>query len=320
MIEIINPGWPSLIVDGGRFGKASVGVPPSSALDGYACRALQHLTGQVADAPFLEVMGATFALKFHRAMTFAVTGARVSATLGDRSIRPWASASAEAGDVLRVRDVVEGLRYYIGFSSTLDIERVIGSFTTNLECRFGGYQGRVLKAGDRLTFKETRRAQRCAVPENAIPPMHPPHRLRVVAGPEASFFTDASRDRFMGRDTRAVFDVSAQTNRTGIRLEGETLAFRPGAQRSIVSEGILPGSIQIPGDGQPIIMLHERTIGGYARIALVVKADHDRLAHLKPGDPVLFEEIGLDEALKLWEDKCNRLDSLDQSIINLPAA
>lgn len=317
MIEIINPGWPSLIVDGGRFGKASVGVPSSSALDRYACRALQRLTGHTAEAPAIEVMGATFALRFHRAMTFAIAGARVRAVLDDRSVRPWASVQAAAGSLLRIRDVAEGLRYYIGFSGTMDLASVIGSFTTNMECRFGGYQGRILKAGDRLSFKEIQEVEKGAVPESAIPPMHPPHRLRVVAGPEISFFTEASTDRFMGRENHIVYDVSAQTNRTGIRLEGEPLDFRRGVERSIVSEGILPGAIQIPGDGRPIIMLHERTIGGYARIALVVKADQDRLAHLKPGDPVLFDQIGIEEARELWEETCHRMDSLDKTIIKI---
>lgn len=314
MIEIINPGWPSLIVDGGRFGEAAVGVPSSSALDRYACRALQRLIGHAADTPVLEVMGAAFALRFHHAMTCAITGARVKATLDDRPVRPWASFRAAPGSLLRIQEVLEGLRYYIGFSGTMDLESVIGSFTTNLECCFGGYQGRILRAGDRLAFTEIRDVERSVVPESAILPMHPPHRLRAVAGPEISFFTDESRNQFMNRDTNVIYDVSAQTNRTGIRLEGEPLCFRQGVERSIISEGILPGTVQIPGDGRPIIMLYERTIGGYARIALVVKADHDRLAHLKPGDPVLFEMIGINEACQLWEAKCRSMDSLDKSI------
>lgn len=314
MIEIINPGWPSLIVDGGRFGEAAVGVPSSSALDHYACKALHGLIGCRMDTPVLEVMGANFTLRFHQAMTFAITGARIKASLDDRPVRPWASVQTAPGSLLRIQEVMEGLRYYIGFSGTMDLERVIGSFTTNLECRFGGYQGRILRAGDRLAFTEIRDAGRSAVPDRAIPAMRPPHRLRVVAGPEMAFFTDESRDRFMNRGAHVVYDVSTQTNRTGIRLEGEPLCFRPGVEKSIISEGILPGTVQIPGDGRPIIMLYERTIGGYARIALVVKADHDRLAHLKPGDPVLFEMIDINEACQLWEAKSRSMDFLNESI------
>jgi antagonist of KipI len=87
--------------------------------------------------------------------------------------------------------------------------------------------------------------------------------------------------------------------------------------KSIISEGILPGTVQIPGDGLPIIMLYERTIGGYARMAMVVKADHDRLAHLKPGDYVLFERVSLEEAEKLWEGKRKSITSLNKTVRRL---
>jgi antagonist of KipI len=317
MIEIINPGWPSLIVDGGRFGEAAVGVPPSSVLDLYASRALQRLTGQGSGAPALEIMGASFALRFHRDMTCAITGARVKATLDDKPVRPWASFRAASGNLLRILEVVEGLRYYIGFSGTIALESVIGSFTTNLECCFGGYHGRVLKAGDRLEFTETNDIQRGVIQESNIPRMRPPHRLRIVAGPEISFFTDESLNMFMGKQAHVLYEVSPQTNRTGIRLEGKPLVFRREVEKSIISEGILPGTVQIPGDGQPIIMLNERTIGGYARIALVVKADHDRLAHFKPGDQVLFDRISLEEAHALWKVEQEKMDSLDGIIRRL---
>jgi antagonist of KipI len=301
MIEIINPGWPSLIVDGGRFGEAAVGVPPSSALDRYACRALQRLTGHAEDTPALEVMGASFALRFHRDMTCAITGARVKATVDDKPVRPWTSFRAAEGSLLRIQEVVEGLRYYIGFSGTIALENVIGSFTT----------------GDRLAFKEIHAVELSAIPENKIPRMHPPHRLRVLAGPEISFFTDESLLKLMDKKDHVIYDVSTQTNRTGIRLEGKPLVFRQGVDRSIISEGILPGTVQIPGDGCPILMLYERTIGGYARVALVANADHDRLAHLKPGDPVLFDRISLEEAHELWEAKEKSIDSLDKIITRL---
>lgn len=313
MIEIINPGWPSLIVDGGRFGEAAVGVPSSSALDLYALRALQRLLGHAADAPAIEVMGASFALRFHCDMTCAITGARVRATIDDRPVRPWTSFQAVPGSLLRIQEATEGLRYYVGFSGTIAVENVIGSFATNIECCFGGYHGRILRARDRLEFTEIKVVQRSAVPEDQIPRMHAPHLLRVLEGPEMNFFTDASLTKFMDREERVIYNVSTQTNRTGIRLEGEPLVFRQDFEKSIISEGILPGAIQIPGDGRPIIMLHERTIGGYARVALVVKADHDRLAHLKPGDPVLFERIGMKEALQLWEAKSRSMGSLDKS-------
>ena len=317
MIEIINPGWQSLIVDDGRYGSAAVGVPPSSALDRYACRALHLLTGHEEDTPALEVMGTPFSIKIHHDIICAITGAKVSATLDGRPVRPWTSFRAAANSLLEVQAVTEGFRYYIGFSGTIVMESVMGSFSTNLGCRFGGYRGRAFMAGDRLELREIRNIGRSAIPENEIPVMHPPHKLRIVEGPELSYFTDESVKKLFDITARSVYDVSAETNRTGIRLEGDPLIFREEMERSIISEGILPGTVQIPGSGLPIIMLHERTIGGYARVALVVKADHDRLAHLKPQDYVLFEMVSLKEAETLWETKWKSITSVNHKIRRL---
>ena len=303
MIEIIHPGTMTCLVDSGRYGHAAVGVPPSAALDAFAYGALNRLLDQDGHAPALEVMGTQFSLRFHRAMTCALTGARVRAYLDDKPLNPWTSIPAAAGSVLKVREVTEGFRYYLGFSGTLTLERVIGSYATNLECRFGGYQGRALFAGDRIAIDGIRDIPRVAIPGSAIPPMKSPHCLRVTAGPEFDYFSEASQKTFAQRESRTVYDVSATINRTGIRLEGQPLTFRDEVDKSIISEGILPGTVQIPGDGLPIIMLYERTIGGYARIARVARADLDRLAHLKPGDYVLFERIEMDEAERLWEDR-----------------
>ena len=317
MIEIIHPGWLSCIVDRGRYGYAAVGIPPSSALDLYAYKALNLLTGHEDDAPVLEVMGAPFSLKFHEEVLCAITGAKVQATLNEQLIKPWTSFRATAGSLLQIKEVMEGFRFYVGFSGIMTLEKIIGSFTTNIECQFGGYQGRTLACGDLLHFSEWKETDRHSLPEREIPVMHSPHRLRVVEGPEIHYFADESVKRFVDRESRIIYDVSSKTNRTGIRLEGPPLSFREEVEKSIISEGILPGTVQIPGDGLPIIMLYERTIGGYARIAMVVKADHDRLAHLKPGDYVLFEMVSLEEAEKLWEGKQKSITSLNKTVRRL---
>ncbi len=314
MIEIIHQGTMTCIVDSGRYGHAAVGVPPSAALDAFAYGALNRLLAQDGHAPALEVIGAQFSLRFHRDMICALTGARVRASLDDKPLNSWTSFLAAAGSVLKVHQVTEGFRYYLGFGGSMVLERVIGRFSTNLECSFGGYQGRGLSVGDRIGIEDIYDIPWGAIPGNAIPKMKSPHRLRVTPGPEYHYFPEASQKIFANRESRKVYDVSATINRTGIRLEGRPLSFRDDVDKSIISEGILPGTVQIPGDGLPIIMLYERTIGGYARIARVVRADLDRLAHLKPGDYVLFELIAMDEAERLWKDWQKRLTSLSQVV------
>ena len=314
MIEILHQGTMTCIVDSGRYGHAAAGVPPSAALDAFAYGALNRLLGQDGHAPALEVIGAQFTLRFHRKMICALTGAIVRASLDDKPLNPWTSFRAEAGNLLKVHEVIEGFRYYLGFAGNMVMERVIGRFSTNLECGFGGYKGRALSGGDWIDIDNIYGVPWGAIPGSVIPSMKSPHRLRITAGPEYNYFPDASQKIFADRANRTVYDVSANINRTGIRLEGQPLVFRDEVEKSIISEGILPGTVQIPGDGLPIIMLYERTIGGYARIARVIRADLDRLAHLKPGDYVLFELIEMAEAERLWKDRQKRLASLRQVV------
>jgi antagonist of KipI len=310
MIEIIHPGIMSIVVDGGRYGYREVGIPTSPALDLYALSVLNHLLGNGGNAPAIEVFGEKFSLRFGGDICCAITGAKVRASLEGRLLPLWMSFEAKAGETLTVDEVSEGFRYYVGFSGTPVLDKAIGSYTTNLECRFGGYRGRALQKGDSIDFAGIRIADVERIPEEFIPHMMPPHSLRVVEGPEINYFTDESLEEFLGGKGRTAFTVSTKLNRTGIRLDGKPLAFRTDAEESIISEGLLPGSIQVPGDGLPIIQLHERTLGGYARPALIAKVDHDLLAHLKPGDPVMFEMIGMEEAERLFDRKIEIVTSI----------
>ncbi len=296
MIEIIHPGILSIFVDCGREGKRGIGIPPSPALDGFALRCLNHLLGNEENSPAIEVFGEKFSLRFNADICGAITGARVNASLQGGKLRSWTTFEAKPGDLLVISKVTEGFRYYVGFSGAPVLEKIIGSYSTNLECRFGGYHGRALRRGDRLEFESINKPGIRRIPEEFIPKMAPPHTLDVLRGPEYDYFTAKSLEEFMAGGTGAMFAVSSKSNRTGIRLEGKCLTFKEGVGDSIISEGLLPGTIQVPGDGMPIIQLHERTIGGYARPAVIAKAERDLLAHLKPGDPVMFRAIGIEEA------------------------
>ncbi|MCX7965427.1 MAG: biotin-dependent carboxyltransferase family protein, partial [Syntrophorhabdaceae bacterium] len=233
-----------------------------------------------------------------------ITGARVEASLDNEICHAWKTFQAKKGSVLRIKSVKEGFRYYIGFSGMMDIEEVMGSFTTNTECAFGGYNGRALKKGDTIQFKGIKDVENKEIDERLIPSLKPPHILRIIEGPEIGFFDENSLKTLFENREKKCYKVSVNSNRIGIRLEGNPLKFKERVEKSIVSEGILPGTIQVPGDGLPLIMLYERTIGGYARLASVIKADLFRLAHLKPGDDVFFEMVTLDEAIKLWQKRC----------------
>lgn len=302
MIEILNPGWLCLAVDRGRFGHAHIGVPPSAALDTYALEVLNYLLGNDPASPALEVMGNDFSVKIGVDAVGAVTGAKVAAFLDEKPVRGWEAFPVPAGSILRIRQTLEGFRYYVGFSGLLGLDNVMGSYTTNLECAFGGLKGRPLVKSDRILLKDPRPSvPALPLPEDLVPPMNHPHLFRITRGPERGYFTGKSLGRLFEKTDASWYTVSSKSNRTGIRLEGEPLVFKKDAERSIISEGIVPGTIQVPGDGHPIVTMYERTIGGYARLGIIAKADLPRLAHLKPKDRVAFEEVSIEEAEGLWE-------------------
>jgi len=298
MIEIVNPGFLCLLVDGGRFGFGGIGVPSSSALDRYAFEIANRLLRNPSDVPVLEVMGKGFAIKAHAEISCVITGARVRAAVNGGPVFPWASFRIPVGGTLTVEEVTEGFRYYVGFSGMPAGEEVLGSRGTNLECRFGGFRGRPLMKGDFLEVKDIRPCSPSSLPDDWVPKMAPPHLLRIVSGPEFLYFRQESREAALSGE-ESEFIVSPRLNRTAIRLEGKPLVFGKEAQKSIVSEGLLPGTIQVPGDGLPMITLYERTIGGYARLGVVASVDRDLLAHLKPGDKVRLRLITLEEAERL---------------------
>ena len=313
-IKVVNPGWLSIIVDEGRSGLAHIGVPRSPALDGLAFAALNVLLENPPGTPAIEVFGTEFSIAFSQSATVAVTGARVAAFMDGATAPPWATFDVKAGSVLRVAQVLEGFRYYVGFAGAMDLPAVMGSRSTNLECMFGGLSGRPLIKGDRIGLAACRRVAAKSVPAQNLPLMAPPHVLRLLDGPEKDLLTQDSIDKFCNIEKNLWYSVSAKSNRTGIRLDGEPMAFTQEETGGIVSEGLLPGTVQVPPDGRPIIGLFEKTMGGYARAGVVASADMDRLAHLRPKDKVMFDRITPDEAIALKHARGNYMTSLYKTI------
>jgi allophanate hydrolase subunit 2 len=173
----------------------------------------------------------------------------------------------------------------------------MGSRATCLSGKFGGLDGRALKRGDQLHapgIPPQLRTVGIRFPRNWIPGYEKETSLKVILGPQDDHFTGEGVDVFRS----SVYRVTPQCDRTGIRFEGPSIARRPDVEESILSEGLLPGVIQVPGGGQPILILTETVTGGYAKIATVISADLNRVAQLKPGDSVRFEPVCTEEALR----------------------
>lgn len=313
-LEFLSPGIMTTVQDLGRYGYGRYGVAPSGALDGFALRAANMLVGNREDQAGLETMLMGPVIRVLTDVIIAVSGGDLQPKQNKQPIEMWRAHVFKKDDVLSFGSAVTGFRAYIAVSGGIDVPQVMGSRSTNLPSGFGGYQGRNLKKGDILLAGEnTPRPIHAILPDftpDGIPEYSGRYKLRVILGPQDDHFPQSSLQDFFN----AAFTMSQDSDRTGIRLEGPEIACRPDIDASIISEGLISGSIQIPGDGKPIIILGETVSGGYRKIATVISADLPLLGQIKPGDGIEFERVSLDEAHRALQDMEDRIDSFKRSI------
>lgn len=300
IFEIKTSGMMTTIQDRGRFGYGRYGVAPSGALDTLAMRVANLLVDNPEEECVLEITLPGFKAVARANVTVAVTGADLGLHVNDQPVRLWGSYRLAKGDTLDFRELNDGCRAYLAVAGGVSVPPILGSKATNLSSGFGGLEGRRLQDGDVLWSDSTGyhsvpAGRRFGI--NAVPKYGNYRELRVVPGPQDDQFCEAGIDRFFN----ACYRVSPQSDRTGIRLQGPKVGTREGAAESILSEGVVAGAVQVPGDGQPIIILGETISGGYRKIATVITADLHLLGQILPGDQVRFQAVGLREARQaLW--------------------
>jgi biotin-dependent carboxylase-like uncharacterized protein len=310
--EVLSPGIMSSVQDLGRFGGARHGVAASGALDGFAVRVGNLLVGNDENAAVVETTLMGLRIRILRDTLVAVTGGDLQPRRDGEPFPMWRSQPVREGQTLAFSGPASGLRAYLAVAGGFQVAEVMGSRSTNLSSGFGGFQGRPLRKGDILAAgpvqDPARFTERSLLPE-AVPVYASPWRLRVVWGPQDDHFSEEGRQTF----ATAVFTVSPDSDRTGIRLKGPVVARRPGMEESIISEGILSGAIQVPGDGQPIIILGETASGGYRKIATVISADLPLLGQITPGDEVAFEPVSMEAAVQALRELEDRIDRFKRS-------
>jgi len=313
MFEVLSPGILSTVQDLGRFGCARYGVAVSGALDGFAVRVGNLLVGNDENAAVVETTLMGLRIKALRETVLAVTGGDLQPRKADGPFPMWRSCRVREGETIVFTGPASGFRSYLAVAGGIQVPTVMGSRSTNLSSGFGGFEGRALRAGDILAAGPVQDAERFAdrgLMADAVPGYAPPWRLRVVWGPQDDHFSEEGRQTFVA----AAFTVSPDSNRTGIRLKGPVVARKTGMEESIISEGILSGAIQVPGDGQPIIILGETASGGYRKIATVISADLPLLGQITPGDEVGFAAVTLEEALQALREVENKIDRFKRSL------
>jgi biotin-dependent carboxylase-like uncharacterized protein len=323
MIEVLSSAALATVQDLGRKGSLRWGVGTSGAMDNLALAAGNLMLGNDANAAAIEVPVFPFKLRFDEDCAFALTGADCAARLDARPLLPWWSHQARAGQVLTLGlpqgGAQRGSRAVLCVAGGVDVPEVLGSRSTQLRGAFGGHEGRALKKGD--TLRAAGAGQPCLTGFGLVPPALSLSLqadgvavVRVLPAAEYLGFEEASRAAFWAGEWK----ITAQSDRYGYRLAGEAL--QPVAPMEIRSHGIVPGVIQVPHSGQPIIQMRDaQPSGGYPKFGTVIEADLWRLGQAPIGSRIRFVETNWAEAVaaldetEAWLDKVRRMVDLHRS-------
>ena len=307
-LKIIQPGMLSTIQDRGRYGYQRYGMPTAGAMDTFALRAANALLGNEDNAACIEATVLGPRIEVLTDTRIAVTGANVAPRLNGEPIPMWQAVAAKEGSRVDFRSPKDGMRAYLAVEGGIDVPQVMGSRSTYMRAAIGGVDGRPLRAGDTLeAFGEeaTAQAPPGGFPPEAIPKYGSSHEIRVVLGPQDTAFTQEGIDTLL----TATYTVSIHSDRMGYRLEGEPIEHIDGPD--VISDGTPLGTIQVPGDGQPIILLADRgTTGGYTKIATVISPDLSVVAQAMPGHRITFKAVSVDEAQAAYRSQEALLKSI----------
>ena len=323
MIEVLSSAALATVQDMGRTGSLRWGVGTAGAMDNLALAAGNLLLGNDANAAAVEIPVFPFKLRFDQDCAFALTGADCAARLDDAPLLPWWVHQASAGQTLTL-GLPQGVRHRgsrarLCLAGGVDVPEVLGSRSTQLRGAFGGHEGRALRRGDAL--RAVGEGQPCRTGFGLVPPaLSLPlqadglHAVRVLPAAEYLGFEEASRAAFWAGEWK----ITAQSDRYGFRLEGEAL--RPIAPMEMRSHGIVPGVIQVPHSGQPIIQMRDaQPSGGYPKFGTVIEADLWRLGQAPIGSRIRFVECNWDEAvaaqdeIEAWLERVRRMVDLHRS-------
>lgn len=318
-LRIISPGLSTTVQDLGRHGFQRMGVSVGGVLDPVAFRAANKLAGNPSNTGALEAVycGPSFAINADNArLAFAGTDATIEildsadAERGD-TIELMRSVCVRRGQIVRVGSIRHGATVYIAVEGGFAIEPVLGSVATDSRGQIGGWHGRALRENDVLPLCRLAATERDEYRLDGLD-FAAPRRIRVVLGPQNDRFSADEIERFCTSE----YIVSAGSNRMGMRLEGPALRHRDGY--NIVSDAIATGSIQVPGNGQPLVLLADhQTTGGYPKIATVISADLPAIGRLPVGSKISFTAVTLEQATAARRELFATLNAIDEKIVRL---
>ncbi|AOR64578.1 5-oxoprolinase subunit PxpC [Pectobacterium wasabiae] len=307
MLKVIHAGLHTSVQDGGRVGFRRLGISQSGALDLPALKMANLLVGNAENAAALEITLGKFTATFTTACWVALTGADCHAELDGKPLWTGWRFAAKPGQTLKMRLPRNGMRSYLALSGGVNVPEALGSRSTDLKAGFGGFDGRLLRDGDELPLGTPIRE---LTREVGIKQLLFSNRVRALPGPEYQEFSEEMQELFW----RTSWQLSPQSNRMGYRLQGAELQRTTSSgnkPRELPSHGLLPGVVQVPHNGHPIVLLADaQTTGGYPRIASVIEADLFHLAQIRLGEPIHFIHCTPAQAQKAAEEQRRYLEQL----------
>lgn len=313
-ISVLSPGLNVTIQDLGRPRQQHLGVPVSGALDPEALRLANALVGnpQGTEALEIRVVGPVMEIQADT-VRLALAGSRAEVEiLGQDAVRLPAhqSVTLVRGQQFRVGALPDGATAYLAIEGGVAVPRIYGSRSTYGRAGIGGLDGRALREGDKLPLERAMAPTRGEVRLADDGYLDESGPFRVILGPQRDFFSDEVVGLFLS----STYAVTRDADRMGMRLDGPELSHARGY--NIVSDGIVTGAVQVPGNGLPIILLADhQTTGGYPKLAAVISADIPRLGRLRPGDEISFEEVTVEAAEAAISERETRLGRLIDGMI-----
>jgi antagonist of KipI len=330
MIKILKPGLLTSVQDLGRFGYQKFGVIPSGVMDQLAHRVANLLVGNEENEATLEITLMGPYIECKKDALISICGGNLSPTIDGKPVKAWRPVFVRTGSKLKFSGAKKGCRAYLSVGGGFDLPTVMESRSTYLRAGLGGFDGRALQAEDEIGVRAPRARQERIMSElssllkdggkfaqtewsagswNTVPSSMPAS-VRVVKGKQFSWFSEESQTKLFTEP----FEVTVQSDRMGYRLKGPSLALEE--EKEMLSEAVTFGSIQVPAEGNPIVLLADRqTTGGYPKIGQIASVDLPLMAQLKPGDHVKFAEISHQEAQQLYLEQEKHIQLLKQGIL-----
>ena len=295
MIEVLNGGTRATVQDAGRPSYRHLGIPESGAADKLSFALANWMAGNRWDAPAIECALGGLHLRFTEATTIALAGAEMWAQINGMNVKNFSPITVEKGDILTLSFARDGCRAYIAVAGGLKITEFMGSASTYLPAEFGGYEGRALHVGDILQVSNRPREAPQKIPTGYTPQLSRHVVLRARPAPEWELMSASSQRHLFV----SPFIATPATDRMGSRLRGDKISVER-SDLSMTSSPLLPGTLQIPPDGQPILMLADgHCTGGYPRALQVIRADLWLLGQIAPGSQVSFRRCFAENAPKI---------------------